>query len=41
LEGTPKRVGKRKVGNRPPGGYAASESLSLADNWIANMHRQN
>jgi hypothetical protein len=25
-------VGDRKVDNRPPGGYVASESLSLADN---------
>ncbi|MDR1925232.1 MAG: hypothetical protein LBQ66_12755 [Planctomycetaceae bacterium] len=29
------------MGNRPPGGYVASKSLSLADNWIANTHRQN
>jgi hypothetical protein len=29
-----------KVGNRLPGGYVASESLSPADNWIAKTHRQ-
>ncbi|MDR1923046.1 MAG: hypothetical protein LBQ66_01630 [Planctomycetaceae bacterium] len=29
------------MGNRPPGGYVASKSLSLADNRIANTHRQN
>jgi hypothetical protein len=29
------------VGKRPPGGYVASKSLSLADNGIAKTHRQN
>jgi hypothetical protein len=32
---------QRKVGNRPPGGCVASESLSLADNGIAKTHQQN
>ncbi|MDR1924535.1 MAG: hypothetical protein LBQ66_09170 [Planctomycetaceae bacterium] len=29
------------MGNRLPGGYVASKSLSLADNGIAKTHQQN
>jgi hypothetical protein len=36
LNGTPKRFGKCKVGNRPLGGYVGV----LADSGIAKMHRQ-